>query len=227
MSVVTAPPSRAQFYRTAGWGGILSVVAWLAQPIVVGLLAASEGDEWPTVATLMGRPYSGAVEAIIFTGIALGQLTLVLSLDRLAGLAGERSTPWRIGTLAGVVAAFGFVAAAGLTLAQYTSVGAGLADVAPDAALQAALLDVVAVAIAGMTSIFTIGGVIWLIVLGTAGRRASVVGTPLAVFALICAAIPVVGLAFPFSPPWSSLGPLLFAIAGGIAMLVKSARSRT
>ena len=224
-TVTAAPPSRAHLYRAAGWGGILALVAWIAQPIVVGVLAASEGDSWPTVATLMSRPYSGAIGAVIFTGIALGFLMLVLSLDRLVARAGERSTTWRVGTVAGIASALGFVAAAGLTLAQYTSVGAGLADVAPDPALQAALIDVLAVVIAGMALVFSLGGVIWLVAVGTSARRAGVVGTPLAVLALVCAAIPVVGLAFPFSPPWSALGPLLFALVGGIALLVKSRRS--
>jgi ABC-type cobalt transport system substrate-binding protein len=221
---VVAPTSPARLYRAAGLGGVIAVAAWIAQPIVVGILAATETG-YPSIETLQSRPYSGAIEAVIFSTIAIGFLVLVTALGRLATAAGATGLMPRVGTILGTVAGLSFLVAAGLSLGQYTSVGAGLAEVAPDTELQIALLDTIAVVMTGFVSVFALAGAAWLVVVATSFRAAGVVGWPLAIVAFVAAALVVGSLALPFAPPWGSLGPLLFALVGGIGLLIRSARA--
>ena len=82
------------------------------------------------------------------------------------------------------------------------------------------------ISMTGALVTFAVGMIGWLILLGTAGRRARVVGWPLAVVAFAAAAISAGTFLFPFAPPWGSIASIFAGFVLGIAFLVKARKAR-
>ncbi|MEV1129015.1 hypothetical protein [Agromyces sp. NPDC049794] len=218
-----------RLYRAAGLGGILAFASWLGQPVVVAVLSAAEGDEVPTIELLRSRPYSGVIEAVIFLGMAVGLLAFVqASASLVRNRTGPEPSVW-----AGIGAAFGWVGAASwilvatASLSPFTSIGLGVAEALPDQAGQTAVLEANALLITA----FVIAGALGLaghaLFLATAGRRAGILGWPLAVTAFAAVAALALPFLMPFTPPWGLIGVLLFVLVAGIVFLFRSRRGAT
>jgi hypothetical protein len=217
-----------RLYRAAGVGGILAVVSWLGQPIAVGALTASEGDAAPTFELLAGRPYSGAIEALIFLGMCVGLLAFVGASARLIRLRTRSggSTWAGVGVALGVIGAASWAFVAGASLVPFTSIGPGLAGFAPEPDHQVAVLAANALVIAGLgfAGMFGLAG--YIVCLTTAGRRAGVLGWPTAVVGFAALGVFAIPLAVPFSAPWGFLGVLGFVLMAGVVFLVRGRRPR-
>lgn len=216
-----AAEERRHLLHTAGLAGIGAFVLWLCQPLLVALLSSTDTDS-PTVETLRSMPFNGAVEAVLFSGIATCLMVLVIATWRLIGLTTHPGTASTVGLGMGLVAASGWVWSAGDSLSMYTSVGAGLADITASPEVQAASLQASYLSVTAGLVVFTIGSFGWYVMLVTTGRRAGLVGKPLAALLGLLLLAPLAQLATPFAAPWSLVVFVLGALLLGIAMLVKS-----
>jgi len=212
-----------RLFRVAGIGGIGAFVAWAVQPILVSIFSPLVPEGGPDFAYIESTPFNGVIEATVFTGIGVGLLFMVTAIGRLVV---PSSTAARVGHTMGVVGASAWFLAAGHALGPYTSVGWWLGDAAPDQALQQALYQTLAIGMVSTLVIFAVGMSGWLILVGTAGRRARIVGWPLAIVAFAAAAITAGSFLLPFAPPWGSLASIAAGLVLGIAFLVKARRGR-
>ena len=219
--------SERRLYRIAGLGGIGAFVAWAGQPLVVAVSAATMGDGYPDWDAAVGdRSWIGGVEAAIFLGIAVGMLFFVIATLALIHRAGGlRSTASRVGATLGVSGAVAWMFVAGSGMAQFTSVGAGIPEVAPDSALQVALLQTLSVALTGFLVATSFGMAGYTVLLATAGRRAGVIGWPLTVVAILVLLVFASAFFMPLSPPWGMIGFVFLGLVFGIAFLVKSRKA--
>lgn len=210
--------------RIAGWGGVAAFVAWAGQPVVVAISAAGDAPEYPDYRVWVAdRAFLGGIEAAIFAGVGVGLLFLVLGTWGLIRGSGHgESVASRVGLVCGIVGSAAWLLAAGAAFAPFTSVGAGLPEVAPDPALQAALIQTLNIAMTSDLMVFAVGMTGWALLIATTGRRAGIVGLPLTVVALAAVASAVATFALPFQPPWGMIGLLLFALVLGVRMLVTS-----
>lgn len=219
--------SPRRLYRIAGWGGIGAFVAWAAQPVLVAVSSATMGDGYQDWQALVGgRTWAGTVESAVFMGIGVGMLffvTATISLVRRAG--GLRSTASRVGATFGVAGAVGWIFTAGSTLSQYTSVSAGIPEVAPDRDLQIALMQTLALVMTGFLLATAFGMAGFGVFLATSARRAGVIGWPLTCVAILFLLIFGSMFAIPLSPPWGAVGFVLQSLIVGIAFLVKSRKA--
>lgn len=224
----TRSPER-RLSRIAGFGGIIAVGAWLGQPVLVAVLSAAEGEESATMEQLQERPYSGAIEAVIFLAMAVGFIAFVSASSQLVRRrSGPDPLTWaRVGEGFGWVGAAAWIAVASASLTPYTSVGLGLAEALPDTTSQVAVLEANAFLIMSFVLAGAIGLGGYAVFLATTGRRAGVIGWPLSVVGLAAAAALAVPLLVPFSAPWALVGVLAFVLVAGVAFLVRSRRSRT
>lgn len=217
-----AHEERRRLLRTAGLAGIGAFVLWLCQPLLVAVLSSNDTDA-PTVETLESMRFTGSVEAVLFSGIAASLMVLVLATWRVIGLSTPRpGTASTVGLVMGLVGASGWVWSAGDSLSMYTSVGAGLADITASPEVQAASLQASYLSVTAGLVVFTIGSFGWYVMLVTTGRRAGLVGKPLAAVLGLLLLGPLYQLATPFAAPWSLIVFVLGALVLGIAMLVKS-----
>jgi hypothetical protein len=227
-SAVGELATERRLYRLAGLGGVFAVASWLAQPVLVGILSASEGDTAPTFEGMEGRPYSGALEALIFLGMCGGLLVFVEASARLMrSRAGSVLSTWaEAGVVLGLLGAACWALVAGVSLAPYTSIGPGLAEFAPEPDHQVAILGSNALAIAGLgfAGLFGLAG--YVVCLTTTARRAGVLGWPTSVAGFAALSASLLPLALPSSPPWGFLGLLGFVLVAGIVFLVRSRRPR-
>ncbi|MFE5670729.1 hypothetical protein ACFQ58_03870 [Agromyces sp. NPDC056523] len=223
----TSSPEQ-RLYRTAGLGGLIAVGSWLAQPVVIAVLASAEGNEFGTMAQLQDRPYSGAIEAVIFLGMAVGLFAFVGASSRLVrrGRTGADELTWgRVGEAFGHVGAAAWIAVASASFVPFTSVGLGMAETLPGATAQMAVLYANAFLITafGLAGMIGLGG--HAMFLATAGRRAGVVGWPVALVGFGAIAALAVPLIVPFSAPWGAVGVLFFVLVAGVAFLLRSRRA--
>ncbi|MET0736510.1 MAG: hypothetical protein ABWY55_12820 [Microbacterium sp.] len=214
---------RRRLFRVAGFGGIGAFVAWAVQPIVVSVFSPLVPEGGPDFAYIESTPYNGVLEATVFAGVGVGLLFMVTAVGRLIH---PSSTAARAGQTMGLVGASVWFLVAGGSLGQYTSVGWWLSDAAPDPDLQQALYQTLGIVMTGTLVTFAVGMIGWLILLATAGRRARVVGWPLAIVAFAAAAVSAGTFLFPFAPPWGSIASIVAALVVGIAFLVKARRAR-
>ena len=216
---------RRRLYRTAGLGGVGAAVAWMAQPVLVALVAGDAGDR-PDFAYIESHPFSGVIEGAIFSAIGVGLLFLVLAVGRLAAASGvPTSTSAIVGQTLGIAGALAWLVVAGVFLAQYTSVGFALGDAAPDRALQVGLYQLLAVVATGLLVVYAVCFAGWLIALAFAGRRRGVVGWPLSILALLAAGASIVQFLVPFAPPLGLIAGIGFAFVAGISFLITSRRA--
>jgi hypothetical protein len=217
--------SRRRTYRTAGLGGIGAALAWGAQPIVVALASGDAGRA--DFASIESHPFNGVIEGTIFSLIGVGLLFLVTAVGRLAAASGApASTSALVGHTLGIAASLAWFGVAGVFLAQYTSVGFGLGEAAPDQALQLGLYQLLGILATGLLVVYGVCFAGWLITLAVAGRRRGVVGWPLSILALLAAGASIGQFLVPFAPPWGLIAGLGFAFVAGISFLV-TARRRT
>jgi hypothetical protein len=222
----TGATSDRRLYLAGGFGGVLAAASWLVQPFLVLVVATADEGEFPTVDFLLANPWYGPVEAAVFTGIGVGLLLLVLAVGALlAQRAAEVSVPARVGHVLGVLAGCAWILLAGWHLAPFTSVGKALSEAAPDIGVQQAVLHGHNV---GSTGIILAAGLAfagWLISIATVGRAHGVIGWPLSGVALVAVVAVVLPMLIPFSPPWGLIGMQAYALAAGIAFLVRARKT--
>jgi len=218
------PDLRRRMYRTAGLGGIGAAVAWVAQPIAIALVAGDSGDR-PDFAYIESHPFNGVIEGTIFSAIGVGLLFLVIAVGRLAAASGvPASASALVGHTLGIAGALAWFVVAGVLLAQFTSVGFGLGDAAPDPALQVGLYQLLGVIATGMLTVFGVCFAGWLIALAVGGRRRGVVGWALSILALLAAGASILQFLLPFAPPWGLIAGIGFAGVAGVSFLITSRR---
>jgi hypothetical protein len=214
-----------RLYRIAGLGGVGAFLAWLGQPILVLLIAGSQGDAGGDWSKIESARYNGAIEMVIFSGVAVGLLFMVLAVWRIVALRGTGvSVAAAVGHVMGVVAAVSWLLVAAEAFRMYTSIGAAIPEVTDDSRLQASIIHGTALDVTGALLLFAAGYTGWAIMVATAGRRAGVVGTPLSVVLALSAVGWVPALAVPFSVPWPSFGCILTMLILGIFFLVRARR---
>lgn len=206
-------------YRVAGWGAVLAAVSYLGQPVVVFVLAADYSDA-PIADQIAASPWNGAIEGVIFGGLGLGMLFLVLAVGRLQGGASVTS---RVGHALGLVSAAAWVLLGGLSLGKYSSIAAGMGEALPGAQDQLAVITAIDIVIVGVVATAALGAVGWLVVLATAGRRAGVVGTGLAVVCVVAAAVILVPMLV-FAVPFGVLVLIPALLTLGVGFLLRSRR---
>ena len=224
--VVLAAGSDAQLFRLAGWAGVAGFLLWCIQPVIVALAAADPGlDGLPDWEAFASRPWVGPLEAVVFSGIGVSRLILVLAVWAMVRQAGRgRSTVVQAGHVMGVAGAVTWLLVAGLTVAEFTSVGASLPVAAPDPGLQRGLLQGLAIVLTGYLGTFAVTAAVWTVLLVTEGRRAGVVGMPVVVVNWLFVAAFGFSLLMPFSAPWGMVGFVLQTLVLGVTFLVRSRR---
>lgn len=214
-----------RLYRVAGLGGVGAVLAWVCQPILVSVMAASDAPDAPAWSDIEAMRWNGSIEILVFGAMGLGMLFFVLgtwSLIRLRG--GEASVAQQVGLTGGVLGAIAWFLVAAESLRLYTSIGAGLPELTDDPELQRVALGGTYLDITGAIILFAVGFTLWSVLLATTARRAGVIGTPLAVVVALSLAGPVAGLALPFGSPWWLMGYVLSLLVIGCTFLVRSRR---
>ena len=132
------------------------------------------------------------------------------------------SVSGRIGQTLGVVAAASWFVVAGLAVAPYTSVGAGLHELAPTAAAQAPLYALFYLVMTAFLMMFGMAMIGWLIMVATTGRRHGVVGWPVSIAAVLAVGGVLLTFAMPFSAPWGPIAVLAFTLFAGVGLLMRS-----
>ena len=221
----TSSDETKRLYRVAGLGGVGAFLAWLGQPILVVLIIGAQADVGGDWSVIESARYSGAIEMAIFSAVGVGLLFMVLATWRIVGLRSTGvSVAATVGHVMGVVAAVSWLLVAAEAFRMYTSVGAAIPEVAEDSRLQGSIVHGTALDVTGALLLFGVGYTGWALMVATAGRRAGVVGTPLAVVLALPAVGWVPALAVPFSVPWPLFGCLLTMLILGIVFLVRSRR---
>jgi len=214
-----------RLYRVAGLGGVGAFLAWLGQPILVFLIFGSRGDGGSDWSEIESSRYSGAIEVVIFSAIGVGLLFMVLGTWRIVGLSNAGgSVAAAVGHVMGLVAAVSWFLVAAEAFRMFTSVGAAIPEVTGDSKLQASIIHGTYLDMTGALLLFVIGYIGWVVMVATAGRRAGVVGMPLAVVLALSTLGWVAALAVPFSAPWPMVGFMLTTLLLGISFLVRSRR---
>lgn len=220
-----ASATRPRLYRTAGIGGVSALLFWVLQPVIVFVIVGDKVGQ-PTWQYFHDYRFNGVYEAITFCGVGFGVLTCVLALDRLAHTAGRDVSVWsRLGTWCGLVAGTTWVLTAGITLVPYTSVGDAVNRIIPAPADQNAVFESWAVMITGMLMAFALTNAAWLAVFGVIGRRRRIFGWPSACVMFAGAALTVLPVLIPFSPPIGGMSGLACLFVLGIVLLVKARRA--
>jgi hypothetical protein len=187
-----------QAERVAGVAAVAASVVYLFQPVIVGVNGRDEVGPLPS--EVRGLWWVGAVEAVVLAGVGVALLVLVVAVGEVVrDVVGGLSAVQRAAQLLGVVGASGWLFAGATSLAGYSTVAAAIADTAADQAAQRAAVHVVWVVLTAGVELASIGLPAWLLLVSTVGRRAGVVGRPLAVAGLVIAVV-IVGtslVAFP------------------------------
>jgi hypothetical protein len=180
------------------------------------------GGDWSAIAQAR---YSGTIEVLIFSAIGVGVLFMVLATWQTITRGNPAvSVAATVGSVMGVVAAASWLLAAAEAFRMYTSVGAAIPDVTDDSALQAAIIHGTALDVTGALVLFMVAFSGWLIMVATAGRRAGVVGLPVALVLGLVVLVQIVPLVLPFSPPWPIVGLVVAMLILGISFLLRSRR---
>jgi hypothetical protein len=212
-------------YRIAGLGGVGAFLAWLGQPILVFLVIGAQGDTVGDWSEIESSRYNGVIEVLIFSAIGVGLLFMVLATWRIIALRHpETSVAATAGQAMGLVAAVSWFLVAAESFRMFTSIGAGIPEVTDDSALQSTIIEGTALDITGALLLFVVGYTGWVLMMATAGRRAGLVGLPLAVVLGLSTLAWVPVLAVPFSVPWPLAGFILTMLVLGISFLVRSRR---
>jgi hypothetical protein len=206
-------------------GGVGAFLAWLGQPILVFLLTGPQGDAGGDWSQIERFRYNGAVEVLLFSAIGVGTLFMVLGTwQTIAHRNPAGSVAATVGQVMGLVAAAAWFLVAADAFRMFTSVGAAIPDVTDDSALQAAIIHGTALDVTGALLLFGVGFSGWLIMMATVGRRAGLVGVPVALVLALLVLVQIVPIALPFSAPWPLVGYVLAMLILGISFLLRSRR---
>ena len=177
--------------RVAGVAAISAAAVYLIQPLLVALNGAEE--QGPLPAEVRDSWWAGAAQAVALGGVGVALLVLVIALGLvLRERIGPLSAGQQAGQALGVLGAAGWLVAAAVSLAGFSTVAAGIADSGADEAAQRAALDVVWVVLTAGLELASIGLAGWLAMISTVGRRAGLVGRPLAAAGLLVALVMLV-----------------------------------
>lgn len=217
---------RRSLYRAAGIGGIVAFGCWLLQPILVFLIVGDRAGA-PSWQYFQDFPWNGVYEGLTFGGIGVGILVLVTATGILIDREGDATTGSRLLTWFGMLAGSMWLLTAGVTFVPFTSVGYFVRELIPETADQNAVFQALVMGITGLLISYALLSVGWLVLFGIVARRRGVIGRPLAVLAMIAAAVACAGFFTPFAPPWAAISPLLYLLILGVALLVKGCRGVT
>lgn len=210
----------------AGLGGVAAFGFWVLQPILVFVVVGDRAELFGTWEYFQMFPWNGLYEGLVFGGIGLGLLTMMVAVSRLLDARARDASVLRgVGEALGVVAAVSWLVVAGLGFAPYTSVGYYLREFVPGVAEQKATYEALGLVSTGVLLVFALCMIGWLVALGTVGRRAGVIGWPLAIAAFVAAGATAAAFFVPFAPPWSTICGLVYALVLGVALLVKSRKA--
>lgn len=229
MDTLSAPQTtttdRRRVLVATGVGGIAAFVFWLLQPLLVFVFMNGDEESTPRYELYQASPFLGAYEAVTFGAVGIGTIVMSIGVFTLGGLTDHKVVARRLGVVLGSLAGAGWIAAAGLSLSMFTSVGYFVVEEVPGRAEQAAVYSTIDLVLTGALLVYGLSMIVWLVLLATAGRGAGVVGWPLAVLALIAALAGCASLLVPFAPPIGMLGALVFSLVFGIVCLVRARRS--
>jgi hypothetical protein len=212
-------------YRVAGLGGVGAFMAWLGQPVLVFLISGAQGDASADWSDIESSKYNGALEVLIFSAIGVGLLFMVLGTWRIIRQRKpEVSMAATTGQAMGLVAAVSWFLVAAESFRMYTSVGAAIPKVTDDSQVQGSIIHGTSLDITGALLLFAIGFTGWVAMVGTEGRRAGVVGMPIAVVLALSILAWVPALVVPFSVPWPMLGFIVTMLILGVSFLLRSRR---
>lgn len=214
-TALATPPA----YRAAGSGALLAGLAYLCQPLLGAVLAS--GVEPTTGADLAAVQWSGVAQLAVFTTTAVGTALLVTGVDRLLPAGpGAQLVRWL-----GLLSATGWALVGAASVGLYGPVSSGMAETVPDPGAQAAAIAAGYTAITGMVALAAVGAVGWLAGLATLGRKAGVVGTPLAVAAGV-AALVIAAVLLLMAAPFGALVLIPVHLALGVAFLRRGRADR-
>ena len=218
----TAGVDRRRVLRATGIGGIVAFAFWLLQPLLVFVVMNGDQETTPRYELYRASPYLGAYEAITFGAVGVGTIVMVIGAYALARLGSADALAARVAAVLGSVAGAGWLAAAGLSLGMFTSVGYFVTDEVPARADQAAVYSAIDLVLTGALVVYGLAMICWLAWMASGARRAGVVGWPLAVLAIVAAVAACSPLVVPFAPPIGALGALVFSLVFGIVCLVRA-----
>jgi hypothetical protein len=220
--------SRA-LYRTAGIAALAAGLMYILQPIIVFVLSPQYPagtpfeDTFPDPSELGGASLLATLSAVEFFAVGLATIIAALALGRLTARTG--AGVWATaGQVTGVVSGAAWILMAGMTLANSGTVAQALSEVGADAGAQRVGLQAVNIVITGFIAVVAFCTATWLASLATAGRRAGVIGLPLAIASIVVAALITVALLV-LNVPFGVLLLIPYFIGLGIALLVKSRRA--
>ena len=222
---VVRPGAVPRLYRTAGVAALAGALAYLVQPVLVFVVnpPTTGPNGYPVVRDLIAARGLAPVDVLMFATVGVATIVLAVAVHALRTTTGSlRSVPAMTGLALGVVAGLGWIGAAAASMAVYGLFATNLGEITDDIVMQQAAIQTALVG-TGMLSIPVIGTAGWFAVLGTSGRRARIVGWPMAVVALLAAAVilvPAVVMLLPFG----MLAVIPVYAALGVAFLVKSRR---
>lgn len=225
----TEPPrTTAGLLKTAGLGALLAFAAWLLIPVQVFLFSDYDEDDpaafYRTAAEYDDKLWQGPVDLVAFGGIGIGIAVLVLAVGRIALLRESDGLGVDIARFFGLLAATSYVLI-GTVGVGWAFAGEGVGDITDDESVQR-VVDMIGEPL--VSSFLTVGAVGlcgWVVWLAVAGRRAGIVGVPLAAVGFGFVALALVPVAL-FSIPMGSatLQPLLCLVLG-IAFLIKARKA--
>lgn len=119
----------AKLKRVAGAGALIEAVFYLLQPLAAFVLIPEATQEgfWPSPATMSGGVWQEPYEVAAFGGIAVSAAPFVVLVAMLRA-GGATVLDW-VDNAFGLVGVTGWVAVAGLSLAQRSLVAASLGDI--------------------------------------------------------------------------------------------------
>jgi len=215
------------FFRTAGWGALLAALVYLLQPLGVLVLVpeATEVGYWADPAHVQDSWWEGPYEVLTFGGIAVGTALLVIALAASVRTTGVAS---RVATAFGIVGAGGWLAVAGLALAQRSIVAVALSEVGSAHEAQLGDLQATNVVLTGLVGVGALGACVWAVATGIASLRGSgPVGRGIGVLCLIGGIAVLAGAVIPLHPITGALVLIPFYLALGITLLVSARRRRS
>jgi hypothetical protein len=182
-------------HRVAGTAAIAAAAAYLLQPVLV---AANSGEELtPLPSEVRDVWWTGTLQAAVFSGVGIALLVLVLAVgDLIRPAVGGLSAGLRALHVLGVVGAAGWLFAGAMALAGYSTVAAGIADSGAEEPAQRAALNMAWLVLTAGLELASIALALWLGLVSTVGRRAGVVGRPLAWAGFVVAVAMVATAAF-------------------------------
>jgi len=215
----------AKLKRVAGAGALIAAAFYLLQPLAVFVLIPEATQEgfWSSPATLSGSEWQGPYEVATFGGIAVGTLLLVVAMAMLRA-RGATVLDW-VGTAFGLAGVTGWVAVAGLSLAQRSLVAASLGDIGADLATQQSDFQTVNIVLTGLIGVAAFGAAGCGIASGIAiVRRRGGLGRGIGVIALV-GGILVTGAALVLLHPITgALALIPTYLVLGVVLLVSSRR---